>query len=304
MKNTEKTYEVYKITNKVNGKIYVGITNQGYKTRWYKHCSDAIHDSSFPIHQALRKYGFDNFKVGVIEQCSTIDLLKEREKFWIKELGTLTKYGKGYNITTGGDGAFGRYHSDETKELLRELALNRKEVNDEARLKMSLNSVKAKIVSQFTLDGELIKTYRSAREAARQLGLIATNISACARGKYKHSGGFKWSYTDEVITDPVPKVKLQHKVKKVYHPTDEVKQRISETNKKHWVNNPERHKQASLNNPKNRSILQYTLAGEFIKEFRSVSEAVKEVGASTHTNIAKCARRERKKSCGYIWKYK
>ena len=46
-----KTLEVYKITNKQNNKVYVGITNQGHKARWYKHCSDAYTGSNFPLHK-------------------------------------------------------------------------------------------------------------------------------------------------------------------------------------------------------------------------------------------------------------
>ena len=115
----KKTNEVYKVVNIINGKIYVGITNQGYKIRWYKHCSDAIHDSSFPIHQAIRKYGVANFTVEVLEVCENIDLLKEREQYWIKELNSRTINGEGYNLTDGGDGTFGRKHSKETKEKIR-----------------------------------------------------------------------------------------------------------------------------------------------------------------------------------------
>lgn len=42
-----KTYEVYKITNKLNNKIYIGITSQGAGVRYYKHLSDALHGSPF-----------------------------------------------------------------------------------------------------------------------------------------------------------------------------------------------------------------------------------------------------------------
>lgn len=77
----KKNLEVYKLTNKENGKIYIGITNQGVTIRWYKHCSDAIYgNSNFPIHNAIRKYGKDNFQVEVIEEIENedYDYLKER----------------------------------------------------------------------------------------------------------------------------------------------------------------------------------------------------------------------------------
>lgn len=296
----EKLYEVYKIVNKINGRVYVGITNQGYKTRWYKHCSDSIHGCSYPLHCALRKHGTDNFIVEVIEICPTIENLKEREQYWIKELKSLTTE-NGYNLTLGGEGTFGRFHSEETKNKIRQRAFGRK-ASDQSKLIMSLASHKSKKISMFTLDGELIKTFRSASEAAKEIGAIRTNVAACARGKYKQSKGYKFSYTDFVVTDPVPEIKNEVKLKEKIPMSDEIKKCISETNKLRW--NDERRLKYSLNNIKNRQILQYDLESNFIREFRNVSEAVKLVGASTHTNIAKCARGIRKSSCGFIWKYK
>ena len=297
--------EVYKVVNRENGKIYVGITNQGVVTRWHKHCSDGLYgNSNFPIHNAIRKYGRTSFKVEVIEEViEDYDQLKKREIYWIKFYKSFDRK-IGYNLTLGGDGTFGRFHSEETKDKIRQKAIGRKR-SDETRLKMSMSLSKNKIVTQFTLNGESIKTFRSVREAARQVGCNPTNIAACARGQYKQSGGFKWSYTDEIPTDPVPIIEIEPKVKQPRVPmSKDVKQRIAETNRLRWKENPERRKQASLNNPKNKPILQYTLDGEFIQEFRNVAEAVKEVNASTHTNIAKCARGIRKTSCGFKWEYK
>ena len=299
--------EVYKVTNKENGKIYIGITSQGVTTRWFKHCSDGLYgNSNFPIHNAIRKYGKDNFQVEVIEVIENdkgYNFLKEREKYWIKEFDSYNRE-VGYNLTLGGDGTFGRFHSDETKEKMRQKALGRI-VSEETKLRMSLNSGSIKKVSMFTLDDELIKTFRSATDAAKEIKCDRSNVTACVKGKQKTCKGFKFRYTDEPLTDPLPEIKIEPKEKLPKPPmSEDVKKRISETNKLRWAENPERHKTASLNNHKNKVILQYDLDNNFIKEFRNVSEAVKEVGATTHTNIAKCARGIRKKSCGFIWKYK
>jgi group I intron endonuclease len=58
--------EVYKVTNKQNGKIYIGITNQGVTVRWSKHCSDARRNSTFLLSKAIRKYGEQNFLIETI----------------------------------------------------------------------------------------------------------------------------------------------------------------------------------------------------------------------------------------------
>lgn len=117
-------YEVYKIQNKLNNKIYIGITNKGYKRRFKHHCSEMRNGSTFILHNAMRKYGVDNFEVTLLETVIDSDTLKEREKFWIETLDT-TNRNKGYNMTLGGDGTFGRYHSAETKEKIRQKAQNR-----------------------------------------------------------------------------------------------------------------------------------------------------------------------------------
>ena len=63
------------------------------------------------LHRAIKKYGFDNFKVTILEECS-VDELNEAEIFWINYLETTSV---GYNIKEGG--SFGR-HSEETKKKM------------------------------------------------------------------------------------------------------------------------------------------------------------------------------------------
>jgi predicted GIY-YIG superfamily endonuclease len=293
-----KTYEVYKITNLVNNKLYIGITNQGFKTRWYKHCSDSIHGSEFPLHNALRKYGIDNFSVEVLEVCETIDQLKQQERYWITELKSRTTE-NGYNLTDGGDGTFGRKHSDETKDKIRQKTLDR--CLDENFIKVLRNTrFKNKEIAQYDLEGNFITTFISASEAARIMKVSRSSICNCALGQSSNSKGYIWKYTGNTSEKMKSNYNIKEKVKKVT--SEEVKQKISESNKLSWTE--ERKTKQSINNPKNKPILQYTLDGEFVKEYYNVSDAVKAVGATTHTNIAKCARGTRKKACGYIWKYK
>ena len=295
-----KTLEIYKITNNINNKIYVGITNQGYKTRWYKHCSDSIRECGFPLHLAMRKHGIANFIIEIIDTANTIEELKEKEKYWIKTLASNNRQ-IGYNLTEGGDGTFGRKTSEETKEKISN-SIKYSERSDDFKIWKTINNPNNKSVKQFDLNDKLIKEYISAKQASRELNINARCISKCASSINKTYKGFKWEYSEpkeyikQIYNNP-------NKIKKEkYHPTEEVKQRISETNKLRWTE--ERHLKQSLNNPKNRPILQYTLNGEFIKEFYNVSQVVKELGLTTHTNVAKCARNERKKAAGYIWKYK
>lgn len=93
---------IYAITNKINGKQYVGKTTLTVADRWKQH----IHDSKTrkgeirPLYSAFKKYGIENFKIEELEKCSN-DILSDREIYWIDKLDT---YNNGYNATFGGDG--------------------------------------------------------------------------------------------------------------------------------------------------------------------------------------------------------
>ena len=63
--------------------------------------------------------------------------------------------------------------------------------------KLNYEPSNKKPVSQYTLDGELIKTYESASEAAKDLGLNSNNIRKACKGKINSSGGFLWAYPGE-----------------------------------------------------------------------------------------------------------
>ena len=102
---------IYKITCKLDGKPYVGKTKQGLKRRITEHKRDSNRDRP-GIDAAIKKYGWENFTAEVIEECP-IELLNEREIFWIATLGS--KAPNGYNLTDGGDGGRGLSPSPETR---------------------------------------------------------------------------------------------------------------------------------------------------------------------------------------------
>lgn len=130
-----KSNEVYKITNKITNKIYIGITNQGSGARYRHHWYESRIGEPSPIHRSMAKYGEKNFTLEIIDFADTYDELKEKEKYWIKQYNS-TDRKVGYNLTEGGDGTFGRVHSEETKEKIRKKALGRK-ASEETKRKMS-----------------------------------------------------------------------------------------------------------------------------------------------------------------------
>lgn len=102
--------KIYKIINKVNGKIYVGQTIKSLKERFQKHCQRTTKKDKYhlnmAIKKAIRKYGKDNFTIELIEEVK-VDKLDEREVYWISFYDS---YNKGYNCTLGGqNGATRKY---------------------------------------------------------------------------------------------------------------------------------------------------------------------------------------------------
>ena len=212
-----KSNEVYKITNKITGKIYIGITNQGSGARYRHHWYESRIGEPSPIHRSMAKYGEDNFTLEIIDFAETYEELKEKEKFWIKKFNS-TDRNVGYNLTEGGDGTFGRTHSEETKEKIRQKALGRK-ISEETKKKMSEArigkcsdkqrehlkkiSIQAKAIPvlQFSKTGEFIAKYESVSEAARQTGINGDTIERQLKKPLKNPNDWrvKFIWKKEVI---------------------------------------------------------------------------------------------------------
>ena len=91
---------IYKITNNINNKIYIGKTEHTVEKRFKEHCQDykKREFEKRPLYSAMNKYGIENFAVETIEET---DNPEEREKYWIEYYGS---FKNGYNATVGGDG--------------------------------------------------------------------------------------------------------------------------------------------------------------------------------------------------------
>lgn len=98
---------IYKYTNKINNHVYIG-QSINLEQRQYAHKSSAFNekanDYNSQFHQAIRKYGFDNFEYEIIAELSNTEYSKEMlddlEKYFIKYYDS---YRNGYNATPGGD---------------------------------------------------------------------------------------------------------------------------------------------------------------------------------------------------------
>lgn len=110
---------MYVIQNKVNNKVYVGLTTQGTKQRFKEHISRFNRgDRNHKLYLAFKKYGLDNFTFQEYFYGLDVESLKQTEQALIKDFDS---YNNGYNMTIGGDTI-----SEETKQKISQVLKNRK----------------------------------------------------------------------------------------------------------------------------------------------------------------------------------
>ena len=112
---------IYKSTNKVNGKVYIGYTNKPLSKRIIEHKCSANKGSKYLFHKAIRKHGIENFVWEPIFESNDVETTLElMEGQFIKEYDCYYETGKGYNMTFGGQGGmFNKTHSEETKRKMK-----------------------------------------------------------------------------------------------------------------------------------------------------------------------------------------
>ena len=96
MNSINKPYLIYKITNNINGKVYIGETCNSLHRRFYEH----KHKSSncVKLKKAFKKYGCNNFSIEEIDYAKNIEEAYKKESYWIKKYNSIKN---GYNILSG-----------------------------------------------------------------------------------------------------------------------------------------------------------------------------------------------------------
>ena len=192
-------YILYEHRNKINGKRYIGITNNKTK-RWYgkgKH-----YDGSPYFWAAIQKYGWDNFEHNVLIYDLTREEASRLEKHYIKTFRTCDK-AFGYNLAEGGVNAptmLGKHHGEETKLKIGNSNRGKKHSEEQNRkhsehmtgLMVGSRNPKSRAVRCITT-GEVFETQR---EAAKVKNVLQSKISLCCQGKRSHTHGLKWEFVE------------------------------------------------------------------------------------------------------------
>ena len=211
---------IYKITNDINDKIYIGCCSTTIEERFSSHIKDfqKRYFEKRPLYDAMQKYGVEHFHIEEIESCDT-SIMFEREVYWIQYFDS---YGNGYNATKGGDGKLlydhnaiyqrlkeHPYPTDIAKEfgccpdIVRDLAKrNGIAVKNKGLENFAKKSKPIVAIDKKTL-GE-VKIFNSTSEAAQwcfENGYVSTlcsgvrgHISDVANGKRKSAYNFIWKY--------------------------------------------------------------------------------------------------------------
>jgi group I intron endonuclease len=116
--------EIYVITNKINGKKYVGKTALSIERRWRQHVTNAKCGRTFRLYHAMRKWGTAAFTIDSVARASSDEELDMLEHEWIARLKSF-EYTHGYNMTTGGEGWTGRRHTNDTRRKIGDKATGR-----------------------------------------------------------------------------------------------------------------------------------------------------------------------------------
>lgn len=243
-----RTFKIYKATNRINGKSYIGQTID-FEHRKHTHIyrRDGYCDPNSIFHKALDKYGEENFEWEILAEIPGKDFADAFEREMIRKYNTYKP--NGYNLTKGGEGGsmwnaipvvrltldgefVERYDSasEASKDgfcqgsVLLSCRDPRSKTKgfifmfeDEYKRKGGRRKEDwpvpnhAREVIQCDMDGNFIKKYRMIADAEKETGISHSTIVGCAKGKYQSAGGYIFVYPEDF---PIKDVKSHIKRKK------------------------------------------------------------------------------------------
>lgn len=203
---------IYKITNTINQKVYIGKTLLTPEERFKEHLADYERQrcEKRPLYSAFKKYGIKNFVLETVEECSE-QTVNEREEYWIQYYNS---YHYGYNATRGGDGKryadydliFALYNQGKNSKQIKELtgydiqtiatALKSNGITEKDRIKRGRQCVSRPVVMLDRNTLKELRVFSSITEAEEFLGCRG-HISDVCNGKRKTSNGYSWKYLNE-----------------------------------------------------------------------------------------------------------
>lgn len=303
----EKKWCVYKHTAP-NGKVYIGITSQKPERRWRTNGEGYIQDTQKKFKNAIKKYGWKNFKHEIIENnLSSLELANEREKYWIS---IYDSYHNGYNSTVGGDALGTRKHSKEFIKFLKKQKYNCHPVSADGVVYKTLKEC----AEYYNIPVSRMSSWLNKRANMPKYFIDinlhyadqpdVTYIQSTGYGKQRgNHAQAKSVLCDDILFDclndcadyynvnsrTMSKWLCEHRMPKKF-----LKMKL------HYVGDNSEFLMLRENNC--REILQFDKSNTYVKKWSSLVEASNFYGCSK-ANIYNALTGKSKTACGYIWRY-
>lgn len=179
---------IYKITNKINGKVYIGQTIRPIKKRFNRHILDAVNnilDTHFA--RAIRKYGKENFQLDLIDTAKSQEELNKKEYYWIKYYNSVKC---GYNETNAIYKCGGNTYSQKTES---EMRIIKREISKAKMGKKNPMAKQIKRINVVTGEEDIFDTIIA---CAKACGIKKGKTSVMERlsGKRKKPLNGKWIF--------------------------------------------------------------------------------------------------------------
>lgn len=270
---------IYKITNIINNKVYIGQTTKTVEARWKQHKRNSV-SKKYALYYAMRKYGIDNFKIETLEQCNNKDL-DEKEIEWI---AFYNSYREGYNMTLGGGGTSNYDYEAIYKmwqegkdifEIHEKIGCRREKIYE---ILLSYNIEKEDIdkyrrkrekknILQYSRNGILVNEYYTLEDASQKVNSCIENIGrACRRGNTAEGYFWKYANNEKEIADII----------------QEYYERKSKINTK--------------------SVCQIDFKGKIVKIWPSLTAASEYFRCSLQ-NIKRSISHPTENACGFLWEF-
>lgn len=261
---------IYCITNKINGRKYIGQTID-YETRVKKHFRYTNNEKSV-LHNAIIKYGVENFSIDIIVSFTAINnevrrkLLDYLEMFYIKKYNTLCTQ-NGYNVTIGGGGMQGFHPSEESRNKMSESQKNSQLCRENFKKNRKDPS---RSILLYTLKGDFYREYSSITNFLKEIGKrtepIHEHVFKAINNPTKSAYGYLWRYKESnnfpLFVDP-------------------------------WID------------PQWKTVYYYTKEGELISKYNCAKDAAEALGVKLRTvksSLERPQTKKRKRVSNY-WSY-
>lgn len=156
-------YSIYKISNLVNGKIYIGYTGQTVEERYREHLTESRRTPRLELHRAIKKHGTQCFEVECVYQSLSKEHILDMETHFIKYYSSHCEDGHGYNMNYGGQGGDIKTAAQKL-ELSKKMKADNPSKNPETRKKISKGVLSAHRRGVYKSSEKYVKAFEANKQ--------------------------------------------------------------------------------------------------------------------------------------------